>query len=95
MDDLLSGDAPDEDVQDAIFDFDELVAAAVFDNKTKLVKKAAADVEDSVRAAPDVFSSLAAYARELAKLPSIAQNLDVYAYWLAIADCPDPEEDEG
>lgn len=89
---VIDGDATDEDVENAVLDFDELVAGALFDGRGKLVRKAAAEVEATIRSAPELFSCLAAHAREIARWPEVAQNLDLYAYWLALADCPDPED---
>jgi hypothetical protein len=89
---VLDGDATDEDVEDAVLDFDELVAGAVFDGRARVVKKAAAEVENTIRSAPELFGVLAAHAKEIARWPEVAQHLDVYAYWLALADCPEPDD---
>jgi hypothetical protein len=80
------GDVPAQDVEDAIFELDELVAAAVWTGQAAKVKKAAAEIEALIRMVPDPFASLSSYARELARQPGIARDLDVYGYWLAIAD---------
>lgn len=80
------GDVEASTVEDAIFEFDELVAAAVWCGEAAKVRKPALQVEKLIRDIPDPFASLAGYAKELARLPSIARDLDVYGYWLAIAD---------
>lgn len=93
MDDLVdavegcaTGDYSDEDVEDAVFELDELVAAAVWCGQAGKVRKAAQQIEQLIRDVPEPFSKLADYARQLARLPAIARDLDVYGYWLAIAD---------
>lgn len=80
------GDIEADVVEDAVFELDELVAAAVWCGQPAKVRRAAQQIEKLIRDVPDPFASLAPYAKELARQPAIARDLDVYGYWLAIAD---------
>lgn len=87
LEDVSSGGATnDEQVEEAVYDFDDLIAAAVWCGKIATVKAAARRASDIIRLVPDPFASLADVGSELARLPSIAEHVDLYDYWLAIAD---------
>jgi hypothetical protein len=87
-DDEEDDEAPEEGdpLENALFDIDDLVAAAVWCRKTKLVRSAARQVAELVRQVPDPFVALSPFAGEVARLPTVAQHLDLYDYWLAVAD---------
>jgi hypothetical protein len=86
LDAVTGGGATDEQVEEALFDLDDLVAAAVWCGRRDAVRTAAREGAKIVRGIPDVFVPLADLATELAKLPTVARDLDLYDYWLAIAD---------
>jgi hypothetical protein len=83
---VTGGGATDEQVEEALFDLDDLVAAAIWCGRRDAVRSAAREAASIVRTVPDVFIPLADLAVTLAKLPFVAQDLDLYDYWLAIAD---------
>jgi hypothetical protein len=83
---VIGGGATDEQVEEALFDLDDLVAAAIWCGRRDAVRAAAREATTIVRTVPDVFVSLVDLAVTLAKLPSVARDLDLYDYWLAIAD---------
>lgn len=83
---LAGEESTDEEVEEVLLDFDELCAAALWCGKAALVRGAAKRVEDTVRMMPEVYASAAAYGKDLARLAPVAQNLDVYGWWLAVAD---------
>jgi hypothetical protein len=82
----LDGDVSDDDVADAVYDLDELVAAAAWCGRGDVVRKATIDIERMIRVVPDPFVSLSADAAALARSPAVAGALDLYGFWLAIAD---------
>lgn len=86
IDGVLSGTASDEDVEDAVYELDDVVAAAVWCNRRDVVRKPAIEAARTIRDVPDTFAMLADFGREMARSRSVAENLDVYEYWLAIAD---------
>lgn len=86
LDDVAQRDATDDEVIDAVYAFDEVVAAAVWCGRRALVAKAAAEVERTIRMIPEPFACLAEEGRALARSREVAASLDVYGYWLAIAD---------
>jgi hypothetical protein len=73
-------------LENALFDIDDLVAAAIWCGRTKRVRATARQVAELVRQVPDPFVGLSPFAVEIARLPTVAQHLDLYDYWLAIAD---------
>ncbi len=83
---LAGVESTDEEVEEVLLDFDELCAAALWCGKAALVRDPARRVEETVRMMPEVYASAAAYGKDLARLAPVAQNLDVYGWWLAVAD---------
>lgn len=83
----LLGTEPDEEtLEEAVFDFDDLVAAAMWCGKRARVAAAAAQVAATVRLAPELFEPLAPYGIQMSRLRVIAEDLALYDYWLALAD---------
>ena len=64
---------------------DDLVAAAIWSNRTQHVRKAAKRVAHAARDVPEVFAELADFAADTAKLEAVARDIDLYDYWIAIA----------
>ena len=81
-------DEGDDPLENALYDLDDIVAAAIWCGKTSAVKAATREMARLVRQVPDPFVPLAPFAVEIARLPTVAQHLDLYDYWLAIADAP-------
>jgi hypothetical protein len=92
VDDLLSeldgvlSDATPEQVEDALSDIDDVVAAAIWCGQHKAVRELARRTAKTVRDVPEAFAALADVGSDLAKLPAVARDLDLYDYWLAVAD---------
>lgn len=86
IDALLTGEATPEQVEDAVWDIDEIVAAAIWANQRKRVRELALEVADTIHKVPEPFVGLAPDATALARTRAIAENVDLYDYWLAIAD---------
>lgn len=91
LDGVTGGGATDEQVEEALFDLDDLVAAAVWCGRRDAVRGAAREGAKIVRDVPDVFVPLSDLAVHLAKLPTVARDLDLYDYWLAVADAASVE----
>ncbi len=83
---VTGGGATDDQIEEALYDLDDLVAAAVWCGRRDAVRAAAREAASLVRAVPDVFVPLGDLAVQLAKLPTVARDLDLYDYWLAVAD---------
>ena len=86
LDEVSGGGATDEEVEEALFDVDDLVAAAIWCGQRKVVRAGAAKAASIVRQIPDVFAPLADLGKPIARLPSVAEDLDLYDYWLAVTD---------
>ncbi|MCB9682587.1 MAG: hypothetical protein H6733_14070 [Alphaproteobacteria bacterium] len=86
IDALVAGNPTEDEVEEAVLDFDELVAAAAWCGRSRTVVPFAVEVERTVRMVPEVFAPMAPFGLELARLPEVAQQLDLYGFWLAIAD---------
>jgi hypothetical protein len=86
LDAVSTGGATDEQVEEAVYDIDDLVAAAVWCGRPGAIRAAARRAAAIVREIPDPFAPLAAEAAQLARLRAVADHLDLYDYWLAIAD---------
>ena len=86
VDGVAGADATEEEVEKAVLDFDDAVAAAVWSGRTSLIRAAALRVARTIRQVPEPFSFLAGEGRDIAKLRFIAEDLGLYDYWFAIAD---------
>lgn len=84
--DDVSGGAEEEEVDEAVSDFDDLVAAAVWAGVPAVVRDAARRVAAIVREVPDPFAFLAYDGKTMARTRMVAEDPDLYDYWLAIAD---------
>lgn len=83
---VLGEEVEERELEDAVFDFDDLVAAAAWAGRSRLLTKAAAQVADTIRMSPETFSPLAPYGRDLSRLPRVAEAYPLYDYWMALAD---------
>ncbi len=83
---MLGADAEDDELEEAVFDFDDLVAAAVWCGQRGRVASAAREVAETIRMAPEVFAPLAPYGQQMARLRAVGEDLDLYDYWLALSD---------
>lgn len=85
FDEATDGSTDDEDVEEAVLDIDELVAAAIWCGKGALVGKIARHVADSVQMMPEVFAHLRDDADGLVGLESVGLEYGLYAFWFAIS----------
>jgi hypothetical protein len=86
---VSEGGASDEEVEEALFDLDDLVAAGVWCKQRAVVQPTAAKAEAIVRALPDVFEDVADLARDLLRRREVAEELELYGYWLAVVESVD------
>ncbi len=86
VDACTGGDMDEETVEEALYDVDDVIAAAVWCGRVDLVRPAARELSKIVRTVPDVFASVAPIAGKIAALPAVAEHIGLYDYWLAVAD---------
>lgn len=86
VDGLLGSNASETELEEAVFDFDDLVAAAAWCGQTDQVRKAAVSVAKTIRLAPELFEPLAPYGVNMSRLRAVGEDLGLYDYWLALAD---------
>ncbi len=86
VDACTEGGMSDEEVEDAVYDVDDVIAAAVWAGRIELVRPAARQMASIVRSVPDVFAPVGEIASQMAALPTVAEHLGLYEYWLALAD---------
>lgn len=86
VDACTEGGRSDEEVETAVYDVDDIIAAAIWCDRRDAVRPAARQLAELVRQVPDVFVHLSSVARSFAAQPAIAADLDLYEYWLALAD---------
>ncbi len=86
LDACLTGEADEEVLEEALFDLDDLVAAAVWCGRIDVVRAAAREAERTIRLAPDTFAPIADYGVLMSRLSTVAEHLDLYGYWFALAD---------
>lgn len=86
IDAVIDGVAEEEEVEEALYDFDDVVVAAIWSGHTGAVRKATREVAKTIRQLPDSFAPLADVGVSMARLPAVAEHLDLYDYWLALAD---------
>lgn len=86
IDGVLGGDADEDQVEEVLYDFDEVVAAAIWAGKGGVVRRAAHEVAQTIRQVPDPFAPLADVGSSMARLPAVGAHYDLYAFWMAVAD---------
>lgn len=89
LDEASEGMRTEEQVEEAVYDVDDLLVAAVWCRQRERVRPMAARAEAIVRQLPDLFSDLADDGRRLSRRREVAEELDLYGMWLAIADAGD------
>ena len=80
----VGGDA--HQVEEALFDVDDLIAAAVWSDQKAVVAHVARRVAALIRQLPDAFAQVAQTAQEMVKSRAVAKHLDVYDFWLAVCE---------
>ncbi|TVQ86461.1 MAG: hypothetical protein EA397_19885 [Deltaproteobacteria bacterium] len=91
LDDLLERidnleEADDYEVEEAVSDFDDLVAAALFAGLADTLRPAARQVAQSIRVVPDPFSFMAETGRQMVRTRAFAEEMGLLDYWLAIVE---------
>ena len=86
IDGVLTHEATEEEVEEALYEFDDLAAAAIWCGRAKAVRAAARRVSDAIRQVPEPFIPLADYGIMMAKTAAVAADYDIYDYWMAVAD---------
>jgi len=86
IDDVSGGEVDEEEVEDAVTDFDDLVAAAAWAGRTDLLREAAHRVAEIIRTLPDVFAPLAPDGSAMVRTATVAADPDLYDYWHAIEE---------
>ncbi len=86
IDGCLTGEAEDLQIEEALSDFDDVVAAATWCGKREVVLEAARDVAKTIRDAPGTFAGIIEAGTQMARLPAIGNDLGLYDYWFAVAD---------
>lgn len=86
LDTVLARAHAEEELEDVLYDCDELIAAAIWCGRTALVRDLAVQLADRIRGAPEAFAPLADVGSRLARTPAIAERPGLYDYWLAVAD---------
>ena len=82
--DNLEGE-DDHVVEEALSDFDDLVAAAAWVGQESRVRSAATRIAAIVRMVPDPFAFLAPTGEQMMRSAVVARDLELYDYWLAVA----------
>lgn len=93
LDSVADGLSDDNEVDEALNDFDEAVAAAVWLGEPDLVRAGARHVAQMARTVPEAFAALSWDGKTMARTAEVAQDPGLYDYWLAIADAGDWAEE--
>lgn len=86
LEEAAEGGRSEEQVEEAVYDVDDLLVAAVWCRQQGRVRSMAAKAEGIVRQLPDCFVDLAPDGKSLSRRREVAEELDLYGMWLAIAD---------
>ena len=86
VDAAATDDLSEEEVEDAIYDVDEVVTAAVWVGKASAVRALVRGVAKTIRDVPERFAGLADIGAGFAKKPAVGADQDAYDYWFALAD---------
>jgi hypothetical protein len=78
--------ADETEVDEAVSDFDDLVAAAAWCGRADSLRAASRAVAAIVRRVPDPFACLTSDAQSMLATDTVAGDLALYDYWVAIRD---------
>ena len=81
--------ADETEVEEAVSDFDDLVAAAAWCGRADGLRLHVATFAAIVRRVPDPFAFLGETASQMLRTPTVASDLALYDYWTAIAEAGD------
>jgi hypothetical protein len=90
--DNLEG-ADDHDVEEALSDLDDVVAAAVWAGLADRVRDAGRRTGALIRQVPDPFAFMADTGRQVARSRVLAEDLETHDYWFAIAEADEWSSD--
>ncbi|MFT4626695.1 MAG: hypothetical protein ACI8PZ_005373 [Myxococcota bacterium] len=86
LDDMVTRDPDLEELEEALYDVDDLVAAAVWSGHTSAIAGLSRRLADLIRDVPEVFEPLAHVGGEMAQQRAVGERYDLYGYWFALAD---------
>ena len=86
LDGVLDGESSEEEIEDALYDIDELVAAAIWCGQVKAVRDLARGAQTSVEMAPELFAHLAPVAKDYTNQGWFGEHYTVYGFWSAVAN---------
>jgi hypothetical protein len=85
LDAVMDGESDEDAISDALYDIDELIAAAIWSGHTKAVQPIARATTSTVEMCPELFEHLVDEAKEWSSKAWCAEHYTLYGYWLAIS----------
>lgn len=86
LEEVLTPDADEETVEEALYDVDEAIAAALWCGRRDAVVGLAAEADRLIRQVPEPFAQVADLGVSMARQPAVGLEYDLYAFWMAVAD---------
>lgn len=86
LEDCVDGEGGPEAVAEALSDLDEVVAAAIWAGRPEGLSALTKEAERTVRAVPEAFATASSLASDRMRLRGVAEELDLYGFWLAVAE---------
>ena len=85
LDAVLDGESEEDAISDALYDIDELIAAAIWSGHTAAVQGIANTTQTSVEMCPELFEHMREEAEEWSSKAWVGEHYTLYGYWLAIS----------
>jgi hypothetical protein len=86
IDEVSGAEVDEEEADEAVNDFDDLVAAAAWAGRADLVRDAAHRAAEIIRTLPDAFAYLAPDGDAMVRTATVGADPDLYDYWYAIVE---------
>jgi len=86
IEDCVDGTGGADAVAEALSDLDEIVAAAIWSGRPDGLDALTREAERSIRAVPEAFASASSLASDRMRLRGVADALELYGWWLAVAE---------
>jgi hypothetical protein len=83
---VLTPDASEEAVEEALFELDEVIAAGLWCGRRDAIRQLADEAEKMIRFVPEPFQQVSDLGVTMARMPAIGMAYDVYGFWMAVAD---------
>lgn len=95
LENAASGNLDAHALEELLFDVDEAIAAAVWCDQRPAVEELGREFARAIRRLPEHFAVASSLGAQMARLPAIGAEQQLYDFWFALADARSVSKSEG